>query len=751
MRALAALLALLPFVLAARVFNDPYDLRALARQAAENDVPRVPPMFNINSGGPATGRFVAESEAWILGETTTFADDDADIGGAEDKNLPIYSSHRFGVDGATWGYDIPVMEPGIYGCTAHFAELIFEAFTPGTRVFNLHFATANGDVRNFENIDVIDELDGAEFTALPKTAEDLVITGILSIRLQAVVGDAMLSGLTCERTGDLPPGVEPDFETDPQVPTAPVKDTEDDASMADGVAVAGTEVNINCGGEAIGRFSAEDFSWIRGRTSQWEGPPGVVIGGAEEKNTPAVKSHRYGVDGSDWGYVIPLENPGIYDCSLHFSETDSQSFKVGARLFDIMIMDRVLEDVDVFREADMAPFTSFVTTFSDLEITSNLMMAFKAKAGNAFVSAITCEKSGELSVSEPERTTESITESPDGEGEMTEEPSPDAVDPSLPPTVGPPRESPIPTPNTMMETPTPELGEPTPVASIASTFDDPEGSVTATVTPGAEETPSTTTGSPDDPVELDPPLSPSDGEFLQEYSIRAVVTNGEFTEVMKDALIAVSTNAVAVKSQFALTELEEEDATSQRFLKLTARQSEEVSRTYLLTVVGSHEPSPTLPADTIAGYEKFISDGTVNERIKERSIDNVEFEFIGTRAVGEGQEESSTSNTSRIVIGTLVGIFALLVVAALVAFFLSKKRRKNEPNTAAFDAPPPALTESEISSTRERSETGASVEYLDDDSTFTAATSRAGDHVDQVGFVKDVFGRGTNDGAHGSS
>lgn len=783
---IACYLSLVCLVVSARVGPLPFGVR-------QSSLNRVEPQFNINSGGDAVGRFVGENLQWIVGNTTSFAVEGASIGGAEDKNRPMYKSHRYGIDATEWGYDIPVMEPGTYGCTFHFAETYSESFAAGARVFSLYVATTYGEPHVFDNIDIIDELNGAPFTVLTKTALNLVITGVLSIRVRPLVGDAIISGVTCERTGQLPAGVDPDYDTDTRIPTGTVTDTLDSDPINPGVGISGTELNINCGGDAIGRFLAEDHDWIRGNTSNWEGPPDAAIGGAEEQNVAAVVSHRYGIDAATWAYVIPVHNSGFWDCSLHFAETDHISFFVGARVFDLTIMDRQLVNVDIF--AQSSQFTSVVHTFPRLRLQGNLIISLTPKVGNAFLSAITCEKSADFPPDQPDPITIPIvTEQPDpqtedptasplvspieisgpGPGDVTTSPSPSSLPSSVVITVPNPGEpSPTPTPSidnsstsptpsgttTSASTPSPSTApevsqssspHPSPVSIPPVT----ESPLVETSTPSAnEQTPSpsvsapTTTSVPD--VSVDPPLAPGDGEFIQMYELMADVSDATFDETTKEALLKVFTDAIAPPSKFALHGIRR--MLSSRML--TFRQSQTVS-TYEIDLQARHKGTDM--GAEVNKYIEFVKDGTVNNALSGQDIDNVIITFrnapnIDNNAANPSGGVTPQESSSKVpaIVGSVVGgCIVGLIIIAFVAFFITKNQR-SERDTTMFDAPPPVLTESEPSSIRERSETNMSVEYLDDDSTFTTATSRAGDHVDQVGFVKDIFGRGTHGGTHG--
>lgn len=182
----------------------------------ERQTELAPPDLNINVGGTDVGRFMGDQYSWLINGANTdqFEKLNANIGGAEVKNGPMYKSHRYGkLDAGTtpWGYDIPVAEPGTYGCTVHFAETDSTAFKNGGRVFDLSIQGA-GPATEFKGIDVFKETNQGTFVVLTKTAPKLVITGILKVRVaktEASEHGAFIAGITCERTGDLPAGTEP--------------------------------------------------------------------------------------------------------------------------------------------------------------------------------------------------------------------------------------------------------------------------------------------------------------------------------------------------------------------------------------------------------------------------------------------------------------------------------------------------------------------------------------------------------------
>lgn len=731
-------------------------LPAAVRQDAA--ATRVPPEFNINSGGAAVGRFVAEDPAWIVGETSAFELPSADIGGAEDKNKPMYKSHRYGTAASAWGYDIPVAEPGVYDCTVHFAETFIideKAAGAGIRVFDVAIGSSAGKPTVFSGIDLVAALKGAEFTAYTKTVVGLVVPGILSIRAQPTAKsteNAIISGLTCERTGALPGNVKPDYETDPTLPIVVAGNTEEVIEMSPtGVALSGTEVNINAGGPAIGRFIAEDRAWVVGGATTFFAvtvAQGKEIGGAEAKNLPALASHRYGLDGSTWGYVIPNNSPGVYDCSLHFAETNVESFKAGARVFNIDIMDQSLKNVDVYKELN-AEFTALVKTFTGLKVGPSLNMMFTPVVGDSYVSAITCEKSGDLTdaelaalnalVAEPIATPGvSPSENP------VESPIFSSSEPDMSPVATPGVGSgigtevfPTETPSAMM-TPSSEgvLDGASLMPTESAEADDVDSDSVDTV----GELESLPEGLDD--VDFDSGVELTENGFLQSYELHAAISGDRrFSNELMEAIKDISKDSSPVTSQFAVTNAMED---IEPVAGATRSYSVDVECVHSRDADGG--PDDT---DIITSYADFITDGKANDELANRGFPDVTLSLRTPPPLSarSSPPESNTGTTSKIVAGVVTGLLGCLVLVALLAFFVVRRNRRNDAQAAAFDAPPPPMSESDAgaSSVMERSETAASIEYMDDDSTFTAATSRAGgDQPESINVDADLWGRQTS-------
>ncbi len=156
-----------------------------------------------------------------------------------------------------------------------------------------------------------------------------------------------------------------------------------------------TSVNINFGGSNIGdRFVSENLSDLWGETIAFE-KEAAVIGGAEDKNRDALKSHRYGsVPDGAWGYNINGLRPGVWECSLHWAEISSDDLGVGKRVFGVSVAGESRE-IDVYSK--VFGFTSYTETFTGINVDVvnhdhiDIVLTSISGKGNPFLSAVTCE------------------------------------------------------------------------------------------------------------------------------------------------------------------------------------------------------------------------------------------------------------------------------------------------------------------------------------------------------------------------
>lgn len=159
--------------------------------------PEPPREFAYNVGGGSFGTWMGDPEDWVVGETAAFEIPEAVIGGAEPGNMDIYKSHRYGLLGSTWGYDLAVA-PGVYQCTLHYAETFSDFFTAEpNRTFEVSITGDADNVEQKEEFDVMVELGGAEFTAYTRTFTNIQALTTISIRERPTKGDAFLSGISC--------------------------------------------------------------------------------------------------------------------------------------------------------------------------------------------------------------------------------------------------------------------------------------------------------------------------------------------------------------------------------------------------------------------------------------------------------------------------------------------------------------------------------------------------------------------------
>lgn len=152
-----------------------------------------------NIGGDAYEKWAADPEEWVIGETATFNIPKAVIAGAEPGNTVMYKTHRYGLRGTAWGYDIAVNTAGLYDCTLHYAETYSNFFgNEPNRTFKVEISgDGDDDVIQSAEFDVMIELKGAEFTAYTKTFTNIAAVTMIKIRETPSRGDAFLSGISC--------------------------------------------------------------------------------------------------------------------------------------------------------------------------------------------------------------------------------------------------------------------------------------------------------------------------------------------------------------------------------------------------------------------------------------------------------------------------------------------------------------------------------------------------------------------------
>lgn len=159
--------------------------------------------FAYNVGGSESGMFAADPIEWVVGNTSAFEMAEAEIVGDEEY-AEIYRSHRYGLLGSIWGYDIPVSQSGMYDCTLFYAETFSDYFTDNpNRTFLVEIAGDGAEEVHAEEFDVMVEVKGAEFTAYQKSFSNIAVATTLRLRETPSKGDAFLSGIHCMYTAPL--------------------------------------------------------------------------------------------------------------------------------------------------------------------------------------------------------------------------------------------------------------------------------------------------------------------------------------------------------------------------------------------------------------------------------------------------------------------------------------------------------------------------------------------------------------------
>lgn len=180
---------------------------AMEEEAAPSMAPMADTMgssdysFYYNIGGGETGMFKADPEDWVVGETAAFEMPDAEI--VADMAADVYKSHRYGLLGSMWGYDIPVTMAGIYDCTLMYAETYSEFFTAEPNRTMMVQVGGDDEEMQSATYDIMVELGGQEFTAYDRLFARIEVEETLKIRQTPQIGDAFLSGIKCEYMGPL--------------------------------------------------------------------------------------------------------------------------------------------------------------------------------------------------------------------------------------------------------------------------------------------------------------------------------------------------------------------------------------------------------------------------------------------------------------------------------------------------------------------------------------------------------------------
>lgn len=161
-----------------------------------------------------------------------------------------------------------------------------------------------------------------------------------------------------------------------------------------------SEFNINSGGLASGRFTAEHPDWTLGTTILCV-DHNAVFGSAELKNFLMYKSHKSDLVSTAWEYDIPVMEPGLYDCNMHFADADNEAFLEDAKVSNLSLatnhgQPHIFPDIDIYRQPSPAHFTVSTMIIFGMIIPVYLYIRVEPSAGDAILSSITCERIADL-------------------------------------------------------------------------------------------------------------------------------------------------------------------------------------------------------------------------------------------------------------------------------------------------------------------------------------------------------------------
>lgn len=140
--------------------------------------------FWINIGGDALEGYGADRTDLLSGgPTATYG-----------RGNSPYMSYRYGVNGASFGYNFPVENPGIFTCGLHFIELELDG--PGQRLFSV---TVNGQFE--KDIDVFASV--GKYNGFVKTFNNIDASfRTIEVRFFSAINNPFLAAITCSRMSD---------------------------------------------------------------------------------------------------------------------------------------------------------------------------------------------------------------------------------------------------------------------------------------------------------------------------------------------------------------------------------------------------------------------------------------------------------------------------------------------------------------------------------------------------------------------
>jgi hypothetical protein len=245
----------------------------------------------------------------------------------------IYQSERFS---RALTYSVP-LPAGSYDVSLHYAEVYFDQV--GKRVFNVYI---EGDLVS-KNLDVYKQARGKDKALVITTTDVAVNDGSLTIELKGVRNNAKLSAIEI-----LPAGPRP--------------------------------IYINAGGPTF-RDSA-GLTWVKDDGMFDSGKVYSTSENISNTNKPILyQSERYN---PKMKYEIPVINGIKYDVYLHFAEIFPGAFRVGARMFDVLVEgELVTNNMDIFKQSTEG-YKAFITSTKGITVNDgSLTIEFVRQRGNA--------------------------------------------------------------------------------------------------------------------------------------------------------------------------------------------------------------------------------------------------------------------------------------------------------------------------------------------------------------------------------
>jgi hypothetical protein len=291
---------------------------------------------HINSGGAATGSFVADTD-YSGGSTVTSTNTIDTSGVSNPAPQAVYQSNRYG----TFSYAVPGLTAGAsYTVRLHFAETYWTA--AGQRTFNV---SINGQ-QVLSNFDIFATAGAANKAVVQQFTATADSSGKITIQFTTVKDNAQVNGIEI----------------------LPVATT--------------TTLAINCGGSATGSFVADAY-YSGGSTATSTNT--ISTTGVSNPAPQAVyQSNRYGT----FSYAITGLTAGkTYTVRLHFAETYWTA--AGQRTFNVSINgQQVLSNFDIFATAGAANKAVVQQFTATADSSGKITIQFTTVKDNAQVNGI---------------------------------------------------------------------------------------------------------------------------------------------------------------------------------------------------------------------------------------------------------------------------------------------------------------------------------------------------------------------------